>query len=159
MLQININSNIDDYKESVFAGLDAKQTLWAIAGFIAMIASIVIMTMLLNVPIIISVYIAMPIAIPFILTGFSIKDGMSFWQRMKQKKMMRMMPVLSYVSTENREFYMNQAEKRISVIQNEENGQEEFQQIVKQTKLILGCFGILFFLIIIAIIVFFSLKG
>ena len=35
MLQINTNPDLDDYKETVIAGMTAKETLWAGAGIMA----------------------------------------------------------------------------------------------------------------------------
>ena len=84
MLQINTNPDLDDYKESVIAGMTAKETLWAGAGLLAGSAASILLHMFLHIPLFLCIYAAIPVSIPFILTGFSIKDGMTYWQRRRQ---------------------------------------------------------------------------
>ena len=48
MLQINTNPDLDDYKESVIAGMTAKETLLAGAGLLAGSAASILLHMFLH---------------------------------------------------------------------------------------------------------------
>lgn len=68
MLSIDTNSDIDDYKESIIAGLNLKETLWAGLGIVSAAAAVLVLTMFIHIPLTLSIYIASPVAAPFILT-------------------------------------------------------------------------------------------
>lgn len=158
MLQINTNPDLDDYKESVIAGMTAKETLWAGAGLLAGSAASILLHMFLHIPLFLCIYAAIPVSIPFILTGFSIKDGMTYWQRRRQKKNRRKTPALCYISTECRSVYQN-IERRTEKDQQEQDKEEEFDQLLKRMKRISMIAGILIVVIIIVIIAVLILGG
>ena len=138
MLSIDTNSDIDDYKESIIAGLNLKETLWAGLGVVSAAVAILILTMIIHIPLTLSIYIASPVAVPFILTGFFQRDGMSFWQRFRRKRNKKLSRPLSYVSTECKQSY--QAQCQIEVKETDENA--EFEHLLRRMKLTGIVFGI-----------------
>lgn len=146
MLSIDTNSDIDDYKESIVAGLNLKETLWAGLGILSAASVILILTMLIHIPLTFSIYIGSPAAVPFILTGFFQKDGMSFWQRFRRKRNKRLSRPLSYISTECKSSYQTE-QRRMEVKEKDEN--EEFEHLLKRMKLI----GVVFAACVIAVVV------
>lgn len=153
MLSIDTNSDIDDYKESIIAGLNLKETLWAGLGVLSSVVTILVLTMLIHIPLTLSIYIASPVAVPFILTGFFQKDGMNFWQRFRRKRNRKLSRPLSYVSTECKEGY--QAQLHMEVKETDENA--EFEHLLRRMKFIGAVFGICILIIIILIVAFFIL--
>ena len=153
MLSIDTNSDIDDYKESIIAGLNLKETLWAGLGVVSAAAAILILTMLIHIPLTLSIYIASPVAVPFILTGFFQKDGMSFWQRFRRRRNKKLSRPLSYVSTECKQSY--QAQCQIEVKETDENA--EFEHLLRRMKLAGIVFGICILVVVVLIVVFFIL--
>lgn len=149
MLSIDTNSDIDNYKESIVAGLSLKETLWAGLGILSVALTILVLTMIVHIPLMFSIYIASPVAVPFILTGFFEKDGMNFWQRVRRKQNKKLSRPLSYVSTECREFYQKATNQ---VVLSERQQDDEFDQLVKRMKLI-GKLIAVFLIAIILIIV------
>ncbi len=131
MLQINTNSNIDDYKETVIAGMTARETLWAGAGIIAGALVTVISAVVLHLPLILCIYLGIPAIIPFVLTGFSIKDGMTFWQRWRRNRNKKKSSPLSYCSTECRSSYQKR-ERKLEL--SEEDKNKEFERLLKHMK-------------------------
>lgn len=153
MLFIDTNSDIDDYKESIVAGLNLKETLWAGLGVVSAAAAILVLTMLIHIPLTLSIYIASPVAVPFILTGFFQKDGMGFWQRFWRKRNRKLSKPLSYVSTECKESYQ---ECYMEVKETDENA--EFERLLRRMKRIGIVFGVCIFAAVVLIVVFFILK-
>lgn len=153
MLSIDTNSDIDDYKESIVAGLNLKETLWAGLGVVSAAAAILVLTMLIHIPLTLSIYIASPVAVPFILTGFFQKDGMGFWQRFWRKRNRKLSKPLSYVSTECKESYQ---ECCMEVKETDENA--EFERLLRRMKRIGIVFGVCIFAAVVLIVVFFILK-
>ena len=97
---IEINKDIDKYKESVVLGLTAKQLIYSLlsvavgGGLVFLIYPIVGLTA--------SAYIVIPVVAPIALGGFYSYNGMSFYEMMSKKIhfMFGNKPLL-YVSTEN----------------------------------------------------------
>ena len=152
MLSIDTNSDIDDYKESIIAGLNLKETLWAGLGVVSAAVAILILTMIIHIPLTLSIYIASPVAVPFILTGFFQKDGMSFWQRFRRRRNKKLSRPLSYVSTECKASYQVQCQ---AVKETDENA--EFEHLLRRMKLAGIVFGICILVVIVLIVVFFIL--
>lgn len=152
MLQINTNPDLDDYKETVIAGMTAKETLWAGAGIMAGAAVSIFLHMFVHIPLILCMYASIPVSIPFILTGFSIKDGMTYWQRQRLKKNRKKTLPLSYLSTECRSIYQN---IEIKTEKEPQDNKEEFERLLKQMKqigIIAGIGVIVAIVIIIAVV-------
>lgn len=155
MLSIDTNSDIDEYKESIVAGLNLKETLWAGLGVVSAAAAILVLTMLIHIPLTLSIYIAGPVAVPFILTGFFQKDGMGFWQRFWRKRNRKLSKPLSYVSTECKESYQVQVQRHMEVKETDENA--EFEHLLRRMKRIGIVFGVCIFAAVVLIVVFFIL--
>lgn len=99
---IEINKDIDRYKESVVMGLTARQLIFSVlsvavgGGIVLFFYPLIGMTP--------SVYLAIPAVAPIALGGFYSFNGMNFYEYMSRK--MRMLFAnrpLAYVSTENEE--------------------------------------------------------
>lgn len=154
MLQINVNRNIDDYKESVIAGFSARETLFIGVGLMASVSCMLILTLFLHIPLVMAMYGSLPACIPFVLTGFFSKDGMSYWQRKKLQKIRKQMQPLSYVSTESSYEFTHNA-KNAMVELSEEEQELQFEKIFKRIKIGIGIFVAIF---VIAIVVAIVLK-
>lgn len=97
---IEVNKDIDRYKETVAMGLTAKQLIFSVAsvgaggGIVLALYSFIGLTG--------SVYVAIPIVAPIALQGFYAFNGMSFMEVMRRKvQMIFANRPLAYVSTEN----------------------------------------------------------
>lgn len=99
---IEINKDIDRYKESVVMGLTAKQLIFSVASVGA--GGGIVLLLYPYIGLTPSVYVAIPVAAPIALGGFYSFNGMGFFEYMERK--MRMIfankPLL-YVSTEGEE--------------------------------------------------------
>ena len=80
---IEINKDIDKYKESVVLGLTAKQLIYSILSVI--VGGSVVFLLYPYVGLTVSAYIAIPAVAPIALTGFYSYHGMSFIQKMRLK--------------------------------------------------------------------------
>jgi len=97
-VSVEINRDIDKFKESVVLGLTAKQL---IASVLSILVGGTIVTYK-KVGFTLSAYIAIPIVAPIALSGFYSFNGMSFMQMMKKRiKFMFKVKPLVYKSTEN----------------------------------------------------------
>lgn len=97
---IEINKDIDRYKETVIMGLTARQLIFSVlsvavgGGIILFFYPLIGMTP--------SVYLAIPAVAPVALGGFYSFNGMNFYEYMGRKlKMLFANQPLAYVSTEN----------------------------------------------------------
>ena len=99
---IEINKDIDRYKESVVMGLTAKQLLFSVASVAA--GGGIVLLLYSHISLTASVYVAIHVAAPIALGGFYSFNGMGFYEYMGRK--MRMIFAnhpLVYVSTEGEE--------------------------------------------------------
>lgn len=99
---IEINKDIDRYKETVIMGLTARQLIFSVlsvavgGGIILFFYPLIGMTP--------SVYLAIPAVAPVALGGFYSFSGMNFYEYMGRKlRMLFANRPLAYVSTENEE--------------------------------------------------------
>lgn len=96
---IEVNKDIDRYKESVCLGLTARQLIFSIASVV--VGGGIVLLLYRYVGLTVSAYIAIPAVAPIALSGFYSYNGMTFMQMMKQK-----IPFafgnkpLTYISTE-----------------------------------------------------------
>ncbi len=141
---IEINKDIDRYKESVVMGLTAKQLIYSIASVVA--GGGIVLLLYPYIGLTPSVYVAIPVVAPIALGGFYSFNGMSFYEVMGRKiRMMFANRPLTYVSTEGeaviKEF--QQAEMSKSKTDKKKKGkeprttkenQEEFEAMKKKTK-------------------------
>ena len=101
-MHIEVNRDLDRFKESVFLGLSLRQLLFSIlalaagAGIVLLVYPIVGLTA--------SAYIAVPVVAPIALTGFYSFHGMTFVEMMRMKiHFSGKQPTLRYESTEDDE--------------------------------------------------------
>jgi hypothetical protein len=97
---IEINKDIDRYKETVIMGLTARQLIFSVlsvavgGGIVLFFYPLIGMTP--------SVYLAIPAVAPVALGGFYSFNGMNFYEYMGRKlKMLFANRPLAYISTEN----------------------------------------------------------
>lgn len=97
---IEINKDIDRYKETVLMGLTARQLIFSVlsvavgGGIVLFFYPLIGMTP--------SVYLAIPAVAPVALGGFYSFNGMNFYEYMGRKlRMIFTNRPLAYVSTEN----------------------------------------------------------
>lgn len=99
-LVIEINKDIQKYKESVVLGLTAKQLIFSLAS--VLVGGVIVLLTYKYVGLTTSAYIAIPVVAPIALSGFYSFNGMSFMEMMKLKlKFAFGNRALTYVSTEN----------------------------------------------------------
>ncbi len=141
---IEINKDIDRYKESVVMGLTAKQLIFSVASVVA--GGSIVLLLYRYIGLTPSVYVAIPVVAPIALGGFYSFNGMSFYEVMGRK--MRMFFAnhpLSYVSTEGeaviKECQQEEAAKTVAEKKKKggkapqiKGNQEEFEAMKKKTK-------------------------
>ena len=97
---IEINKDIERYKESVVMGLTAKQLVYSVASVIA--GGGIVLLLYPYIGMTPSVYVAIPVVAPIALGGFYTYNGMSFYEVMGRKfRMLFANRPLTYVSTES----------------------------------------------------------
>ena len=97
---VEINKDLEKYKESVAMGLTAKQLIFSIASLV--VGGGLILLLYQYVGLTIAVYISIPVVAPIALGGFYTYQGMSFYEVMKRRCifMFHNKPLI-YVSTES----------------------------------------------------------
>lgn len=140
---IEINKDIDRYKESVVMGLTAKQLIFSVASVVA--GGGIVLLLYRYIGLTPSVYVAIPVAAPIALGGFYSFNGMSFYEVMERKiRMLFANHPLTYISTQGeaviKEFMqeeaakgMNDKKKKEKASQIKEN-KKEFEAVKKKTK-------------------------
>lgn len=160
---IEINKDIDKYKESVMLGLTAKQLIYSFlsvaigGGLVILIYPFVGLT--------VSAYIAIPVVAPIALGGFYSYNGMSFYEMMGKKMhfMFGNRPLL-YVSTESekeiKKYYLDEnagKKKRVAKAGNEAadskiDSKEEFEKTKQQMKkMLIGCVVMIALIVVMAV--------
>lgn len=99
IMVIDINKNIDNYKETVVLGLTAKQLIYSILS--VAVGGGIVLLLYQKVGLTVSAYIAIPAVTPIALSGFYSYNGMGFMEMMKLKMHFAFgNRALAYVSTE-----------------------------------------------------------
>lgn len=80
---IEINKNIDNYKESVVLGLSARQLVYSVLS--VAVGGGIVLFLYRHVGLTVSTYIAIPVVAPIAMTGFYSYHGMTFLEMMKLK--------------------------------------------------------------------------
>ncbi len=137
---IEINKNIDNYKESVVLGLTARQLVYS-ALSVAVGGGIVLL-LYRHVGLTVSTYIAVPVIAPIAMTGFYSYHGMTFMEMMKLKLYFAFANrTYTYVSTEGgqairrlrqEEETENKAGKKSSMGRKGDNGRGGFAAVRKK---------------------------
>lgn len=148
---IEINKDIDRYKETVIMGLTARQLIFSMASVIA--GGGIVLLLYRYIGLTLSVYIAVLVVAPIALGGFYSFNGMNFYEFMKRKiRFMFRNRALCFVSTEGEsEIRTNEAafvemrkkkdKKRDAEVYKVSNeNKEEFETMKKKTKKILAGF-------------------
>ncbi|MCD8170974.1 MAG: PrgI family protein, partial [Clostridiales bacterium] len=110
---IEINKDIEQYKETLVMGLTTKQFVFSLASIIS--GGGIVLGLYPLVGLTVSVYVAAPVIVPIALGGFYSYNGMGFYEVMGRKVQMafKSRPLL-YVSTEGavriNEQYIEEAE-------------------------------------------------
>lgn len=140
---IEINKDIDRYKESVVMGLTAKQLIYSVASVVA--GGGIVLLLYRYIGLTPSVYVAVPVVVPIALGGFYSYNGMGFYEVMGRKiRMMFANHPLTYVSTEGeamlKECQQAEAAKNVTKkkkgkeVPTTKGNQEEFEDMKKKTK-------------------------
>lgn len=96
---IEINKNIDNYKESVVLGLTARQLVYSVLSVV--VGGGIVLLLYRHVGLTVSTYIAIPVVAPIAMTGFYSYHGMTFMEMMKLKMYFAFANrTYTYVSTE-----------------------------------------------------------
>ena len=96
---IEINKNIDNYKESVVLGLSARQLVYSVLSVV--VGGGIVLLLYHHVGLTVSAYIAIPVVAPIAMTGFYSYHGMTFMEMMKLKLYFAFVNrTYTYVSTE-----------------------------------------------------------
>lgn len=99
IMVIDINKNIDNYKETVLLGLTAKQLVYSVLS--VAVGGGIVLLLYQKVGLTVSAYIAIPAVAPIALSGFYSYNGMGFMEMMKLKMHFAFgNRALAYVSTE-----------------------------------------------------------
>lgn len=99
---IEINKDIDRYKETVVMGLTARQLIFSVASIVVGGGLVLILYQYIGLTP--SVYVAIPAVAPIALGGFYSFNGMDFYEFMGRKiRMMFKNRPLTYVSAESEE--------------------------------------------------------
>lgn len=92
-MNIGISTDLDTYKEEVLPGMNARESLFALAACAAGAAAIAVFHLGLGISLQISVYGAIPFLYPVIMSGFSKKKGLYYneiiklsWYQRRSKK-------------------------------------------------------------------------
>ena len=101
-MHIEINRDLDLFKESVFLGLSLRQLIYSILALAA--GAGIVLFVYPFVGLTVSAYIAVPVVAPIALTGFYSYHGMTFVEMMRMKlRFAGKRPTLRYESTEDDE--------------------------------------------------------
>ena len=101
-MEIDMNRDLERFKESIFMGLSLKQLLYSIMALAA--GAAVVLIIYPYVGLTMAAYVAVPVVAPIALTGFYSYHGMTFMEKMKLKfHFMFHRRALTYLSTEGPE--------------------------------------------------------
>lgn len=96
---IEVNKDIQNYKESVVLGLTARQLIFSVVSLV--VGGGIVLLSYPYVGLTTSAYIAIPAVAPIALSGFYSYNGMTFMEMMKRKLHFAFFNrTLTYVSTE-----------------------------------------------------------
>ena len=99
-MHIEVNRDLDKFKESIGLGLSARQLIYSIIALA--LGSGIVLLVYPYVGLTVSAYIAVPIVAPIALTGFYSYHGMTFVEMLKRKlHFSGKQPALKYESTED----------------------------------------------------------
>lgn len=100
-VSIEVCKDVEQFQESVVAGMDARHTVFALAGIALGSITGAISHLLLHLNHMITMYLVMFAAIPIIMIGFLDKDGMGIWERIQKGRALKKSGTIYYISTES----------------------------------------------------------
>lgn len=112
MLSVNMNQDVEKYQESVAAGLNAKQTIAVILALIVGTAVICLLYYGFGIPLVIDIYITIPVCIPIILPALGRQYGLSVTERIRQSNKKKRV-VLFCAAKERTNFKKNKQKKSV----------------------------------------------
>ena len=162
---IEINKNIDNYKESVVMGLTARQLVYSVLS--VAVGGGIVLLLYRHVGLTASTYIAIPAVAPIAMTGFYSYHGMTFMEMMKLKLHFAFANrTYTYVSTEGEqavrklrqeEETKNKAGKKSSTGKNGDNGRGDFAAVRKKmVRMLLAM--VLFFVVLAVLAVWYKYR-
>lgn len=157
IMVIDINKNIDNYKETVVLGLTAKQLVYSVLSVV--VGGGIVLLLYQKVGLTVSAYIAIPAVTPIALSGFYSYNSMGFIEMMKLKMHFAFgNRALAYVSTEGEDVIRNIRQQEMLADKKEmkkqkgrrkkSDGGEDFQKTAK--KMLLSVFLLLIMLGVLA---------
>lgn len=99
-MQIQINKDFQEYKEDSWRGFSLKELLSLIAATGSSAAVVFVFYQIADVPMTLAVYLAVPAAIPSLLTGFYRYQGMSFLNLVRERFWWKQVCILTYEAGE-----------------------------------------------------------
>lgn len=135
-MNIEINKDLDKYKESVVLGLTAKQLIFSIISVVC--GGAVVLLTYKYVGLTGSAYIAIPVVAPIALNGFYSYQGMSFTQMMKSRlSLIFKNPVLTYVSEESEKTIkkMIAEEEQKKLIEKKKQKKQDLKELKREKKI------------------------
>lgn len=94
MLNVNINQDVEKYKEGVIGSFNVRQSICIFVAGIVGIGTICIMFFVLGINILVASYISLLLLIPIFLIGFGNKDGNTIFKKIKNFIEMKNKPLL-----------------------------------------------------------------
>lgn len=129
-LSIDTCNDIEKYEEAVIAGMNAKKSIMAIIAVACGGIVTLMLSLLLHLELILCIYAATPVTGLIIVLGFDEKDGMSLFQRMKNKSRKNQDKPICYMSTETKAEYEKHG-KAETAAKTKEEVDAEFEKIKK----------------------------
>lgn len=136
---IEVNKDIDNYKESVVLGLTARQLLYSALSVI--VGGGIVLLLYKHIGLTASTYVAIPAVAPIALTGFYSYNGMTFMEMVRRKLYFAFKsPTLTYVSTEGEQVIRDirmqeEVQAKNKKQSNITNSKDDFQKAKKQMLL------------------------
>jgi len=132
---IEMNKDIDDYKEGIVMGLSAREFIYSVVAVIC--AAAIVWVLHSKVGLMLSCYIAIPIVVPIALNGFGNKNGMNFIEmQVRRAKCVLNKKPLVYASTNTEQLLKEIEREKMIENQKKQSGQDEIKNIMKIVKLV-----------------------
>lgn len=158
MISIPVNENIDNYKNTVIAGLNFRQTIAMIVSVAVGVIEYLILYLALSLPSMVCALIILPSIFVFGTCIIYTKDGLNLFEIIKTGRFKKQIEFISFYSTEMSEVYSNSKSiiKTMTFEEEEAKREEEFNKLAKKiiTCAIVG--AILLVAVAVGIIVYFS---
>ena len=95
-MQIPVNKNIDHYKDDFFKGMTMRQSIFGIATVAAGSVAFLFFYLYLKLPVLPSVYLMLPVALPVAIAGFLRIDGKTPGEYLKLRRKTVKTPLYRY---------------------------------------------------------------